>query len=451
MRILLPILLLLCIASVCCTAENITEMNYSTEDLLQENDLILSQDPGNSTALQYRALIFFNDGKYPEAINASEKCLAIDPSCAFAWRIIGSSWGFLHQSEKAREVFNKVISLSSDDPAQYNIQGVALSRTDQYTDALQSFQKAIDRDPGYATAWNNMGVTYLAMNNTDKALDAFSRAISLKPDEPVFYSNKGYACLKRNDLGGALAMGKSARQLDMTCVPAWFVSGDAQYLDRNWKDAFYSYDGGFNALQNSETWYFQGADKTRITKGMQPVEAYFSAIASNIRFDSIWERTTVIQHKIQRYQNTLDLFDQIIAVTPDYGEGWKRKAVAGVRIERYESVKDACERALTFYPNDPEILSAYGYSLGRLGDYIAAMKYINKAIEIEPRYARAYLYKGLINSFYGQKNDAITAFQKGIEYDPHNGELFDALSDIQMKNGDTLGGVISKIRGMAGF
>ncbi|MDD1724690.1 MAG: tetratricopeptide repeat protein [Methanospirillum sp.] len=444
-------MLIICLITVCCTAENSSEINITPEDLLQENDLILSQDPGNITALQYRALIFFNDAKYPEAINVSEQCLAINESCAFAWRIIGSSWGFLHQPEKAREAFRNVVRLSPDDPAQYNIQGVALSRTDQYPEAIQSFQKAIDRTPGYAVAWNNMGVTYLAMNDTEKALDAFTKAISLQPDEPVYYSNKGYAYLKRNDLGGALAMGKTARQLDMTCVPAWFVSGDAQYLDRNWKEAFYSYDGGFNALQNSETWYFQGSEKTRITKGMEPVEAYFSAIASNIRFDTIWERTTVIQHKIQRYQNTLDLFDQIIAITPDYGNGWKRKEVAAVKIERFESAKDAGERALTFYPNDPEILSTYGYSLGKLGDFIAAMKYIDKAIELEPGYARAYLYKGLVNSFYGQRNDAITALQKGLEYDPHNGELFDALSDIQMKNGDTLGGIINKIRGIIGF
>ncbi len=434
--------------------DNQTNNTITLEDLIKENDYVLSLEPNNLTALQFRALIYFNDGKYPEAINASEKCLQIDPSCSFAWHIIGSSWGFLNQPDKALEAFQKMVAAHPDDPIQYNIQGVALSRTGRFQDAILAFQKALSLDPGYAVAWNNLGVTYYRMKNYDNAQSAFEKAISLKPNEPEFYSNMGYAYLLKGDYNGALSMAKTAKSMDLTCVPSWFVFGEAQYHNRNWKEAFYSFDGGFNALAKNDVWYYQGAQNTRITKDLQPIDAYYIALANNIRYSGIWEQTTVIKYKIKRYQETLDLYDQILAITPDYAQGWKRKGDAGIRIDRIESAHDAYKRALEFLPNDPEVLSSYGYTSGLLGDYLEAMKYINKALEIEPNYAKGYLYKGLIYSFYGQREDALSTLLRGLECDgggDEKSELYEALATVQFKNGDTFGGIISSIRSITGL
>ena len=294
-------------------------------------------------------------------------------------------------------------------------------------------------------------VTYYNMGEYDKAQSAFDRAISLKPGKPEIFANKGYTYLKKSDYGGALSMGKTARNMDLTCVPSWFISGEAQYHNRNWKEAFFSFDGGFNALVKNELWYYQGAKNTQITKDMEPMDSYYVAIASNVRYTGVWERTTVINYKIKRYQDTIDLYDQILAITPDYGEGWKKKGYSAIKIKRIESARDAYKRAMDFLPNDPEVLASYGYTTGLLGDYLEAMKYINKALELEPDYARGYLYKGLIYSFYGQKEDAISSLLKGLEYQGEKAELYDALANIQFKDGDTIGGAISTIRSLLGF
>ncbi|PWR74972.1 hypothetical protein DLD82_07020 [Methanospirillum stamsii] len=451
MKKLLPVLFILLLVIACSGEENESVDTITIDDLLKENDFILAEDSGNITALQFRSLIFFNDKQYPEAINASEQCLKVDPTCSLCWHIIGSSWGFLNQPEKAAEAFQKVVALDPDDPIQYNIQGVALSRTGDTTGAVHALEKAIQIDPRYAAAWNNLGVTYFGMDDIGKALEAFDRAIALKPDEPEFYSNKGYALLKKHDYSGALSSAKTARNIDMTCVPAWFVSGEAQFNQGNFKDAFYSFDGGFNAQSNSELWYYQGSKNTQITSDLQAMDAYYSAVASNVRFTGLWDRTTVIQYKIKRYQDTLDLYDQILAITPDYPAGWKNKGFCAIKLSRFESAKDAYERAMESFPNDPDVLSGYGYACGILGDYLKAMNNINKAIELEPASASAYLYKGLTYSYYGQREDAISAYKKGLEYNPHDAELFEALSDVQFKNGDTLGGIINSVRAIIGF
>jgi tetratricopeptide (TPR) repeat protein len=453
MRKILPVLLIifLVFSPVGGEEENRTIDTITMEELIKENDYVLSLDPHNLTALEFRSLIFFNEGKYPEAINASEQCLKVDPSCSFAWHVIGSSWGYLNQPDKAVEAFQKVVALNPGDPVQYNVQGVALSRTGEFDKAVQAFQKATSINPGYAAAWNNLGVTYYNMKEYDKALSAFDRAISFNPGYPVIYANKGYAFLQKGDYGGALSISKIARNMDLTCVPSWFISGESQYHNRNWKEAFYSFDGGFNALVKNEIWYYQGAKNTRITKDMQPMDAYYVAIASNVRYTGVWERTTVINYKIKRYQETIDLYDQILAITPDYAEGWKKKGDSAIKIKRIESARDSYKRALDLLPNDPEVLASYGYTTGLLGDYLEAMKYINKALEIEPGYSRGHLYKGLVYSFYGEREDAISSFLKGLEYEGEKAELYDALANVQFKNGDTIGGAISTIRSLLGF
>ena len=384
MRIILPVfILLMCLVAIS-SAETYSYENITIDDLLQENDFILSQNPNNITALEYRALILFNDKRYRDAISASEKIVSIDPSSSFAWYLIGCSWGSLNNNEKSKEAFQKMAALSPDDPSQYNIQGVALSRTEMYDDAIRSFKKAIDLYPGYAAAWNNLGVTYLGMNEINQAIDAFNRAISLDPNEPLFYANKGFALLEKKDYDGALSMAKTSRQIDMTSVPGWFVAGESQFGKKNYKEAFYSFDGGFNSLFKNDLWYYQGSKNTRITKDMDPMDSYYISIASNVRYSGIWERTTVVNYKIKRYQGTLDSYDQIIAITPDYGEAWKKKGYCGIKTDRFESAKESYLRAMDYYDNNPEIIASFGYAIGHLGDYLGAMEYIDKAIALDP-------------------------------------------------------------------
>jgi len=451
MKTILPTLfLLICLVAIS-SGQTYSYENITIDDLLQENDFILSQNPDNITALEYRALILFNEKQYRDAISTSEKIISIDPSSSFAWYTVGNSWASLNNIEKSKEAFQKMAALSPDDPSQYNIQGVAFSRTEMYNDAIRSFKKAIEMYPGYAAAWNNLGVTYLGMNEINQAIDAFNRAISLNPNEPLFYANKGFALLEKRDYDGALSMAKSSRQLDMTSVPGWFVAGEAQFAKKNYNDAFYSFDGGFNSMFKSDLWYYQGSKNTRITKDMDPMDSYYISVASNVRYTGIWERTTIVNYKLKRYQGTLDSFDQIMAITPDYGEGWKKKGYCGIKTDQFESAKDSYTRAMEYNDNDPEILASYGYAIGYLGDYLGAMELIDKAIALDPTYANSYFYKGSMYSFYGQREDAIKALQNALTYDPGNVDAFDELSEVLNKEGDTIGSIYYKIRGMIGF
>ena len=423
----------------------------STSDLIQENDIVLAQNPQNVTALMYRALIFYNDEKYPEAINVSDTILKVNQNNSFAWHIIGSSWGNLGDQNKAVEAFKKAADLSPGDPTEYNVQGVAYARVGKFNEAVSALEKATQINSTYAVAWNNLGVTYRNMNKTDLAIDAFKKAIALDPEQAAFYSNMGYAELDKKDYGAAAICASSAKKIQMTNVPQWFVAGDAYFAQGDYKNAFYSYDGGFTTMQKNDLWYYQGVKNSRITSKMEPVEAYYQSVASNVRFTGEWDRVTVIEYKIKRYQDTLDVYDQIITIEPDLAEGWRRKGYCALKLEMYESAYEAYKRAYELTPNNSDVLASLGYTIGKQGDYLNGMNSIDQAIKMDPNNGRAYLLKGEIHSMYGERKEAADAFNKALEKDPHNTDIFNALQEIDLKNGDYLGAAINFFRGAIGF
>ncbi len=434
--------------------ENTSVMQNNTvsiEDLVKENDLVLAQDPKNQTALMYRALIFYNAEKYSEAINASEILLSVNSSCSFAWHIIGTSWGNLGDQAKAVEAFGKAAALAPGDPNEYNVQGVAYSKSGQYPDAVTAFQKATTMKPDYSTAWNNLGVTYRYMNETEKGIEAINKAIAVDPEQASFFANKGYLLLDKKDYTGAIVAASAAKKIQMTNVPQWFVAGDAYFAQQDYKDAFYSYDGGFTTMQKNDLWYYQGIKNTRITQNMEPVEAYYQSVASNVRFTGEWDRVTVIEYKLKRYKDTLDVYDQVMTISSDPGEAWRRKGYTALKIEEYKSAQDAYTRARELLPDDSDVIASLGYANGKLGDYLTAMNQIDEGLKLNPNNGRAYMQKGEIHSMYGEKKEAADAFSKALEKDPHNSDIFNALQGIQMSQGDYLGAAINFFRGVIGF
>ena len=62
-----------------------------------------------------------------------------------------------------------------------------------------------------------------------------------------------------------------------------------------------------------------------------------------------------------------------------------------------------------------------------MGRYQEALEDINKSIELDPEYARAYKNRGIAYYFLGQNESAIADFQKALEMDPEIEEAVDYL------------------------
>ena len=105
------------------------------------------------------------------------------------------------------------------------------------------------------------------------------------------------------------------------------------------------------------------------------------------------------------------------------GHDTYRKALRrGQQLYNRGNVRGAVEeykKALEAWPNSDTVLLAIGAAYYELDDNAQAVGFLDRAINLNPRNARAYLTLGTIYQTQGKKPQAIDAYQKYLTYDPN--------------------------------
>jgi tetratricopeptide (TPR) repeat protein len=131
-------------------------------------------------------------------------------------------------AKEARDTFQKVVELGSDDAAALNKYAWALVITprDFYDPALgvQAAQKAIELAPTNAELWNTLGVGLYRTGDYAKAIDALERSRALKPGNDFFSYDAFFLAMAHWQLGHKTA----ARQ--------WYDRATA-WMDKNQPDS----------------------------------------------------------------------------------------------------------------------------------------------------------------------------------------------------------------------
>ncbi len=90
-----------------------------------------------------------------------------------------------------------------------------------------------------------------------------------------------------------------------------------------------------------------------------------------------------------------------------------------VETKNYEEALKATERAIEINPDFARAHSRRGVSLSRLDRHEEALQAFDKAIEIDPNYALAHNNRGNNLDRLGRNEEALQAFDKAIEIDPN--------------------------------
>ena len=98
---------------------------------------------------------------------------------------------------------------------------------------------------------------------------------------------------------------------------------------------------------------------------------------------------------------------QVLATAePENQDVFIRMASVAFMAEDYNAMADACRRALEINTGNPVVFQFYSRAYRGLGDYVNALQMVNKAIEIDDKYADAYQLRGEILLEMGDVNSA---------------------------------------------
>ncbi|MCD6036432.1 MAG: hypothetical protein K0S67_316 [Nitrososphaeraceae archaeon] len=135
------------------------------------------------TDLNIKSVGFFNQGKYQEAMEWSDKALAIDPNHVNALNNKGNALYGLGNYQEAMEWYDKALAIDPNNVIALNGKGNVLDGLGNYQEAIEWFDKALAIDPNHVSALYNKGSTLSDLGNYQEAIEWYDKALAIDPNK----------------------------------------------------------------------------------------------------------------------------------------------------------------------------------------------------------------------------------------------------------------------------
>jgi len=136
-----------------------------------------------------RALAFYRQGRFDEAISEWKKALDLDPKDAAAVSNLGAALHGAGRLEEAAKEFARALEIDPDNVRAHSNIGIALASSGKYEEAARHFERALDLRPGDAQAHSAYGGMLVETGQVEKALPHLRIALELTPDSPDALNN----------------------------------------------------------------------------------------------------------------------------------------------------------------------------------------------------------------------------------------------------------------------
>lgn len=122
--------------------------------------------------------------------------------------------------------------------------------------------------------------------------------------------------------------------------------------------------------------------------------------------------------------------DKMAYQDPEKAEEAKQRGNELFRNQKFGEAVIEYEEAVKRNPKDAPIRNNLAAALCKIMDFNAAKKHIDVALEIDPKYVKAFARKGDIHVLMKENHKALEAYRKGCELDPSNTACKEGLQKV---------------------
>ncbi|MFM9863896.1 MAG: tetratricopeptide repeat protein [Micropepsaceae bacterium] len=313
---------------------------------------LLQQRPNDAEALHQLAILAYQAGKMPLAVQLIERAIGVNPNVHVYHANIAEMYRRLDQPQKAIEHGKRAIALKADAPDAHNNLGIAHFDLADYETAIRCYEQAIALRPRFAEAISNRANALRQMKRYEEAEGEYRRSLAINPSYAEAHNNLGSVLrdLERHEeaetayrravdlkpmyieaLNNLILAQKELKKYDEAIATAQKVLG----LDPNNADA-HCYLGGvyvdqkkpepaLEALRKSltfkpdkpETHNMVGRALFDMNEPAKAVEAYKRAIALKPDFADPYNNMGNVLKELGRFEEALVSFDTAISLQPD--------------------------------------------------------------------------------------------------------------------------------------
>jgi len=376
----------------------------------------------------------------------------------------------------ARNSFEKALTLKGDEVTAHTYLGIIADHAGDLKEAERHFAAAVKAAPNQASARNNYGAILLRTGRTSLAAAEFEKSLKLDANQPNALVNLAqirFAGGTPQDLRAASELFKRALVIkpDVEIARALTVISlrlkDYQAAPAYYRDyaAALTANGGTPPIAAERAELGAALFEAGLLKEAE-AELTAAVSLSPTDTDSVVRlaRVYLAQKEIPAAGRTLEASvargndpAPIYALLAEVYEqsGHLENAIPAMRLaiqrdpqsERYRfayavlltnanapgAAVIRLEESLKSFPSSSRLWFALGFANFKLDKNEEAERALRKAIELDPKFAPALAYLGLIRARNGSNDEAIPLYERALRVDPKLGVVHYLIADAMLK------------------
>lgn len=347
--------------------------------------------------------------KMAEAVREFDEALRIDPSWTFVRMERGQAHLALKNWDKAIEDFTAFLQKftdlkvwRSDRIRCLSARGMAYSGKKDYLRALGDFNEALKLDPKNADLLCDRGHAFQDAKQLDAAIDDYTRAILINPKSHFFRHFRAAAYVDLGRYQEAIADYKEAERLgDKTARSAM---GRLEELIALRSAAAKHIEAGESAFERG--------------KVEEAVQHYTKAIEADPRNPKAWAYRGDCFYSLKDYKKAVADFDRAIELDPRSAAYFLWRGDAYLALQDVRSAYRDFSEGVKLDPKSAQGHFCLGLCLATNGEYETSISHFNRAIELKPDHAGAWLQRGYAHRELQKWSECVRDLEEAIRRDP---------------------------------
>lgn len=344
-------------------------------------------------SLLQQAVQCFQDKNLTGAANLLSKVLQVQPKNFDALHILGVVKGLQNDPREAKRLLQLAVKIDSKNNfAHFNL-AKSLSDLGEETQALMHHSAATKLHPSHMEAWLNYGKSLAKLRKYDDAIGCFDKAIGIKHDYLEAIFNKGMSLHASKRYVEAIAMYDQVLNISPEYKDAVLNKGLSikelgnHELALEYFEKIISTDAACaEALNGKASLLIELREHEQ-----QAIDLYNQAIAIKPDYaEAIFNKGNALS-KQERYTEAINCFKQALLIKHDYGDAYVNLGTALLRDRKYAQAVESYQKAINFCPENPVVHFNYGCALMELRELESALVAYDMALKLSPEYIDAIL------------------------------------------------------------
>lgn len=442
-------------------------------EALEELRKAVKADPNAIAAYLDMSRAALAMGKYREAIEAAQEGLVINPNFAPLSALLGSIYHSSKNYSQAERYFRKTLELDptrTETRLNLGVNYIEMKRYDdaerellralkdepqsqaitfylarvyvdlkQYVKAEEFLTTLIREHPGFTKAYETLGWVYLAQEKYDLAIDTYKKYLEADPGSETVRQRLANAFLMKKDYSQALEVYKEIEKDDPGTIDLALKMGLLYFQRGEWKEALEKFQLvklKDNANETAPYYIARIYEEMGMLKESLAVWGEMVGRMGDNEAAEVYVHMGSIYEKMGQMDETLAMMEKALAKKKDDPDIHYLIGVVQVKKEAYAAAVKSINRAIELAPTRAEFTFYLGATYEKMKEYDKCEAAMRKTLEINPSHGDAMNYIAYLYAVQNRKLDeALQLINRALDMEPDNGYYLDTLSWIYHRQG----------------